>query len=126
MSSVGQVQRGGFLVALLRAGAPVIAEVPTELPDQVVDPAPLPGWRRISMMAGERGDGVRDSLLVRACRYVVLAPLSYRVVAIPVLLLSVFATNHGAGGPQAAVLAALAVLVNVVEFVWVLRVRGFR
>jgi signal transduction histidine kinase len=126
MSSVGQVHRGGFVVALLRAGAPVIAEVPTELPDQATDPAPLPGWRRITMMAGGRGDGVPDSLLVRACRYVVLVPLSYRTVGIPVLLLSVFTTNHGVGVPPAIALAVFAVLLNVLAIVWVLRVRGFR
>jgi hypothetical protein len=126
MSSVGQVHRGGFVVALLRAGAPVIAEVPTDLPDQATDPAPLPGWRRITMMAGGRGSGVPDSLLVRACRYVVLVPLSYRTVAIPVLLLAVFTTNHGVGDSQATTMAAFAVLLNLLAAVWVLRVRGFQ
>jgi Histidine kinase-, DNA gyrase B-, and HSP90-like ATPase len=125
MSSVDHAHRGGFLTELIRGGAPVIAEVPAELPAQAVDPAPLPGWRRISMMAGGTGSGVRDSLLVRACRYVVLVPLAYRVVAIPVQLLSVLAANHGAGFAQAAALAAVTVIVNVVALVWVLRVRGF-
>jgi signal transduction histidine kinase len=126
MSSVGQVHRGGFVVALLRAGAPVIAEVPTDLPDQATDPAPLPGWRRITMMAGGAGDGAPDSLLVRACRYVVLVPLAYRTAAIPVLLLSVFTTNHGVGVSQAVALAAFTVLANILAIVWVLRVRGFQ
>jgi signal transduction histidine kinase len=124
--SIGQAERGGFVVALLRAGAPVIAEVPAELPEQAVDPTPLPGWRRINMMAGGRGDGVRDSLLVRACRYVVLVPLAYRAVAIPVLLLSVIAANGGANSQQAAALAAFSVVVSVAAIVWVLRVHGFR
>jgi signal transduction histidine kinase len=124
--SVGQPTRhSGFLVALLRAGASVIAVVPTELPDEAVDPNPLPGWQRISMMAGGSGPGEADTLLMRACRYVVLVPLVYRVVVIPVLLLSVLASNGGAGSAAGAALAAFAVALNVLAVVWVLRVRGF-
>jgi signal transduction histidine kinase len=127
MSSVDQpVQQGGYLAALLRAGAPVIAEVPTELPEEAVDPAPLPGWQRISMMAGSHGTGDTDSLLTRACRYVVLVPLAYRIVVIPVLLLSVLTTDNGAGLLPGAMLAAVAVAVNVGALVAVLRIRGFR
>lgn len=127
MSSVSQPTRqSGFLVALLRAGAPVIAEVPTELPDEAVDPGPLPGWQRISMMAGGSNPGETDALLMRACRYVVLVPLIYRIVAIPVLFLCVLAANGGAGTRPAALLAAFAVGINVAAVVWVLRVRGFR
>jgi signal transduction histidine kinase len=127
MSSVGQpAHQAGYLVALLRAGAPVIAEVPADLPDGVVDPKPLPGWQRISMMAGSHGNGDVDSLLVRACRYIVLVPLMYRIVVFPVLLLSVLATDHGAGAGPGAVLCALGVLANAVALVVVLRVRGFR
>jgi signal transduction histidine kinase len=127
MSSVDQpIQQGGYLVALLRAGAPVIAEVPADLPEEAVDPAPLPAWQRISMMAGSHGTGDIDSLLMRACRYVVLVPLAYRVVVVPVLLLSVLANNHGAGVLPGAVLAAIAVVANVCALVIVLRIRGFR
>lgn len=125
MSSVGQPTRqGGYLVALLRAGAPVIAEVPADLPDEAVDPSPLAGWRRISMMAGSRGAGDTDSLLMRACRYVVVVPLVFRIVALPVLLLAVLA--GGGGELAAALLVAVAVAVNVVALVLVLRIRGFR
>lgn len=126
MSSIGQpAYRGGFLAALVRAGAPVIAEVPADLPDEAVDPTPLPGWQRISMMAGSHGAGDTDSLLLRACRYVVLVPLAYRIVIIPVLLLSVL--TAGAGGVvPGVVLAALAVVLNVFALVLVLRIRGFR
>lgn len=127
MSSVDQpAHQPGYLVALLRAGSPVIAEVPADLPDDVTDPTPLPGWQRISMMAGSHGNGDVDSLLVRACRYVVLVPLMYRAVVMPVLFLSVLAANHGAGATAGAVLCALGVLANVVALVVVLRVRGFR
>jgi signal transduction histidine kinase len=125
MSSVDQPAHPvGYLVALLRAGAPVIAEVPVDLPDEVVDPAPLPGWRRISMMAGSHGAGDADSLLMRACRYVVLVPLVYRIAVIPVLFGPVLAT--GAGALTGALLAAFAVLVNLCAVVLVLRIRGFR
>lgn len=126
MSSVGQpTHRGGYLVALLRAGAPVIAEVPADLPDEAVDPSPLPGWRRISMMAGSRTAGDIDSLLTRACRYVVVVPLVFRIVALPVLLIAVLA-RAGGGEVTAAALAAFSVAVNVLALVVVLRVRGFR
>ncbi|HEX5405657.1 MAG TPA: ATP-binding protein [Pseudonocardiaceae bacterium] len=127
MSSVGQpVHPGRYLVALLRAGAPVIAEVPADLPDEAIDPNPLPGWQRISMMAGTHGAGDTDSLLMRACRFVVLVPLVFRIVVIPVLFLSVLATNHGAGAVPGGLLAAFAVLANVVALTVVLRIRGFR
>ncbi|HKN97038.1 MAG TPA: ATP-binding protein [Pseudonocardiaceae bacterium] len=123
MSSVGQpTHQGGYLAALLRAGAPVIAEVPADLPDEAVDPGRLSGWRRISMLAGSRGSGDVDSLLTRACRYVVIVPLVFRVVALPVLLL---ATGVGDAVP-AALLVAFAVAVNVLALAVVLRVRGFR
>ncbi|HEX3648010.1 MAG TPA: ATP-binding protein, partial [Pseudonocardiaceae bacterium] len=117
--------QGGYLVALLRAGAPVIAEVPADLPDEAVDPGPLSGWRRISMMAGSRGAGDVDSLLTRACRYVVVVPLVFRIVALPVLLLAVLAAAAG-GEVPAAVLAAFAVAVNMLALAVVLRIRGFR
>jgi signal transduction histidine kinase len=63
---------------------------------------------------------------MRACRYVVLVPLVYRTVVIPVLLLSVLAHNGGAGALPGAVLAAVAVAANVCALVLVLRIRGFR
>lgn len=117
---------GGYLVALLRAGAPVIAEVPTDLPDEAVDPRPLPGWQRISMMTGGHGAGDTDSLLMRACRYIVLVPLAFRIVVIPVLFLAVLVRHHGAGALPGGLLAAFAVAANVFAVVLVLRIRGFR
>jgi signal transduction histidine kinase len=127
MSSVPPSGRpGNFLVALLRRGAPVIADMPTDLPEQVVDPNPQPGWRRITAMAGSTDPGVTDSLLVRACRYVVLVPLAYRIFVVPVTFLA-----FAAGTPQSALgsvagLAALLVALNILAVVWVLRVPGFR
>lgn len=126
MSSIGQrAYQGGYLAALVRTGAPVIAEVPADLPEEAVDPTPLPGWQRISMMAGSHGTGDTDSLLLRACRYVVLVPLAFRIVVIPVLFLSVLTSDHGVGVPGAA-LATLAVALNVFALAVVLRIRGFR
>lgn len=117
--------RGPFLVALLRAGAPVIAEVPADLPDEAVDPAPIPGWQRISMLAGSHGTGAVDALLMRACRYIVLVPLLYRIVGIPVLFVPVVLADRAAGAVPGGVLAACGVAANVVALALVLRVRGF-
>jgi signal transduction histidine kinase len=126
MSALRQTAgRSGFLVALLLAGAPVIAEVPAELPEHVVESVPLPGWRRISRMAGDVGAGTTDGLLVRAARYVVVLPLVYRVVVMPVMWLSVLSTNGGAGAAPGAVIAAFAMLLNLFAVVYVLRMPGF-
>ncbi|HEX3778756.1 MAG TPA: ATP-binding protein [Pseudonocardiaceae bacterium] len=114
-----------FLVSLLRRGAPVIADIPPDLPDAATDPDPVPGWQRISMIA-TNGQGVsKDSLLVRACRYVVLVPLVYRVLGTPVALLSLLAAG-GAGISTVAVATVLLVVANLGGVVWVLRVSGFR
>lgn len=126
MSSIDQhAYRGGYLSALVRVGAPVIAEIPADLPEEAVDPTPLPGWQRISMMAGSHGTGDTDSLMLRACRYVVLVPLAYRILVIPVLFLMVVTAGNG-GVVPAAVLATLTVALNVFALVLVLRIRGFR
>lgn len=116
---------GGFLVALLRGGAPVIGDVPPDLPDQAVDPEPQPGWRRISMISASTGRPRTDTLLVRACRYVVLLPLVYRIVAAPVMLLGYLAAGPAPAAPMYAV-AAFCVAGNIAALVWVLRVAGFR
>lgn len=127
MSSIGQpAYRVGYLSALVRVGAPVIAEIPADLPDEAVDPTPLPGWQRMSMMAGSHGTGDTDTLMLRACRYVVLVPLVYRIVVIPVLFLLVLNTGGDTGVLPAAVLAILTVALNVFALTLVLRIRGFR
>jgi signal transduction histidine kinase len=115
-----------FLVALLRRGAPVIADIPPDLPDAATDPDPVPGWQRISMIAANGQAAGKDTLLVRACRYVVLVPLVYRVLGTPVALLSLIAAG-GAGIRTVAVVTALLVAANIGGIVWVLRVSsGFR
>jgi signal transduction histidine kinase len=127
MSSVGPppVRPANFLVALLRRGAPVIADIPTDLPEAATDPQPVPGWQRISMIAANGQGPGKDTLLTRACRYVVLVPLVYRIVGMPVALLALIAAG-GAGISTVAVATVLLVLANVLGVAWVLRVSGFR
>jgi signal transduction histidine kinase len=128
MTSIGPPRRpGNFLVALLRRGASVIADVPAELPDQAVTASPEPAWRRIAAMAHSEHPSVTDTLLVRACRYVVLVALAYRIFVVPVTFLA-FTAGNVSSSVLASVggLAALMVAVNVLAVVWVLRVPGFR
>ncbi|MBA8923015.1 signal transduction histidine kinase [Kutzneria viridogrisea] len=121
MSSAGyQARVPRFLVQLLRRGAPVIAATPRDVPDLVVDPAPIAGWRRISAMCETDSELEPDSLLMRACRYVVLVPLVFRLFVLPVTLLP-------SGLPAATTLIALVLLaLNTLGIVWVLRVVGLR
>jgi signal transduction histidine kinase len=127
MGSAGRTSRArGFLVALMRNGAAVIADVPADMSEQVVDPSPQPGWRRISLMATSTGRPSTDTLLIRACRYVVLVPLMYRVVAAPVMLLSYLASEGSPNSTPVAVVAALTMLLNAGALVWMLRVPGLR
>jgi signal transduction histidine kinase len=123
MSSAGPP--ANFLVALLRRGAPVIADIPTDLPDAATDPDPVPGWQRISVIAANGQGSDTDTLLTRASRYVVLVPLVYRILGMPVALLSMIAAG-GAGIATVAVATVLLVLANLAGAVWVLRVSGFR
>lgn len=114
-----------FLVSLLRRGAPVIADIPTDLPDEATDPQPVPGWQRISVIAANGQGSDKDSLMTRASRYVVLVPLVYRILGMPVALLALLAAG-GAGITTVAVATALLVVANLAGAVWVLRVSGFR
>ncbi|KAA2266464.1 ATP-binding protein [Solihabitans fulvus] len=127
MTSGGHPARSpSFLVALLRRGAPVIAATPDDLPDRAVDPTPMPGWQRISMMSVAAEAAVADTLLMRACRYVVLVPLLYRIAVLPPVLLA-FVSVHGlADIAPVLVTAVVSVLLNVFGAAWVLRVTGFR
>jgi signal transduction histidine kinase len=109
----------------LRRGAPVIADIPADLPDAATDPDPVPGWQRISVIAANGQGSDKDTLLLRACRYVVLVPLVYRILGMPVALLALLAAG-GAGITTVAVATALLVLANLAGVVWVLRVSGFR
>ncbi|MEV6609878.1 ATP-binding protein [Kutzneria sp. NPDC051319] len=108
-----------FLVQLLRRGAPVIAATPRDVPDQVVDPTPVPGWQRISAMCSAESQPEPDSLMARACKYVVLVPMVYRFVVLPAMLFPVLASGHtGLGLAVGLVLFVL----NAATIVWALRV----
>ena len=109
----------GFLVQLVRRGAPVIAATPRDVPDQVVDPTPVPGWQRISAMCAAESQPEPDSLMVRACKYVVLVPMVYRFVALPVMLLPVLAAGRTGVGLAVGVLLFV---LNAAVMVWALRV----
>lgn len=122
MSLAGYPARApSFLGQLLRRGAPVIAATPKDVPDQVVDPRPVPGWQRISAMCSVESQAAPDLLMARAVRYVVLVPMVYRFVALPVMLLPVLAAGHlGVGLAVGVLLFAL----NAATIVWALRVPG--
>jgi signal transduction histidine kinase len=110
-----------FLAQLVRRGAPVIGATPRDMPDVVVDPAPVPGWQRISAMCAAESQPEPDTLMARACRYVVLVPMAYRLVALPVMLLPVLAAGRvGVGLAMGVLLFAL----NAAAIVWALRVPG--
>jgi len=122
MSLAGYPARApSFLGQLLRRGAPVIAATPKDVPDLVVDPTPVPGWQRISAMCSVESQSEPDSLMVRACRYVVLVPMVYRFVALPVMLLPVLGAGHVGVG---LAVGLLLFVLNAAAIVWALRVPG--
>jgi signal transduction histidine kinase len=117
---------GSFLVALLRRGAPAIATATSELPDEIADPAPMHALRRISRMSGPIDPTERDTLLLRATRYVVLIPLGFRLLAVPGQF-GVYVFEHGTTGlVPVGVFTLLSVLLNLVGFRWMFRSAPFR
>jgi signal transduction histidine kinase len=81
--------------------------------------------KRISRMAGPIDPGKRDSLLLRATRYVVLIPLAYRLIAVPGEF-GVYVYRHGqAGLLPVGLFTLLSVLINVIGFRWLLRSAPF-
>ena len=122
MSLAGYPARSpSFLAQLVRRGAPVIGATPRDMPDVVVDPAPVPGWQRISAMCSVESQAAPDLLMARAVRYVVLVPMVYRFVALPVMLLPVLAAGHLGVGLAVGVLLFV---LNAATIVWALRVPG--
>ena len=117
---------GNFFVALLRDGAPAIATAPSELTDEVADPAPIHALKRISKMAGPIDPDRRDGLLLRATRYVVLIPLAYRLLAVPGQF-GVYLFQHGSTGLlPVGLFTLLSFALNVLGFRWMLRSAPFR
>ncbi|GAA3521280.1 sensor histidine kinase [Actinocatenispora rupis] len=102
---------GGFLGTLLRGGVAVVAVGPP-VPTEAADPKPVPAWRRVAMLLGPSAGPVGpDALLHRAGRYLLLAPVAYRMLALPVpvgMLLAVYGvTGLGPVVPVAVALGAL-------------------
>jgi signal transduction histidine kinase len=108
-----------FLAQLVRRGAPVIAATPRDVPDQVVDAAPVPGWQRISAMCAAESQSEPDRLMVRAVRYVVLVPMAYRFVVLPVMMFPVLAAGRVGVG---LVVGVLLFMLNAAAIVGALRV----
>ncbi|WP_228713565.1 MULTISPECIES: sensor histidine kinase [Prauserella] len=118
-------RRTSFLGALLRGGAPVLASSTTGLSDELADPAPVRGTRRLRQLAGPVDTGYRDGLLLRAARYVALVPLAYRLLAVPGALVA-FVGHGSAGLAPVAVVAACSVALNLFGAYWLLRGAPFR
>ncbi len=121
---LGSRRRGNFLMALLRGGAPVMATATSELSDEIADPTPIRPIRRIRYLAGTVDVAARDTLLLRAARYVALAPLAYRVIAVPGALAAFIgagATTGHVGLAPVALVALCSVLLSVFGAFWLLR-----
>jgi signal transduction histidine kinase len=113
----GAVRGRGFFGNLLLGGVSVIelgARVPSEL---AADPAPQPAWRRMALLVGLANattrtfggsDAASDGLMRRASRYLLLGPLTWRLLAVPIPVLGL-AIRYGAGrlGPVLGLAALL-------------------
>ncbi|MGA8116306.1 MAG: hypothetical protein WCA46_21825, partial [Actinocatenispora sp.] len=92
------LRSAGFLRTLLYGGVSVVAVGTPLLPEQAADPVHQPPWRRVPLLAGlvTVGGGQTvgvlkfDALMRRAARYLLLAPIAYRLLALlgPVLAMT--------------------------------------
>jgi signal transduction histidine kinase len=119
-----QPRRAGFLLTLLRRGAPAMATATSDLDDDIADPTPVRALRRMRSMAGPVDPTVQDNLLLRATRYVAMVPLAYRIVAVLGALAGFFAEGGG-GAPAVVAVAVLAVVLNLFGLRWLLRSAPF-
>jgi signal transduction histidine kinase len=119
-----QPRRAGFLLTLLRRGAPAMATATSDLDDDIADPTPVRALRRMRSMAGPVDPTVQDNLLLRATRYVAMVPLAYRIVAVLGALAGFFAEGGG-GAPAVVGVAVLAVVLNLFGLRWLLRSAPF-
>ncbi|HVV09093.1 sensor histidine kinase [Amycolatopsis sp.] len=116
--------RAGFLLTLLRRGAPAVATASGALDDEIADPSPIRAMRRMQRIAGPVDLTVKDNLLLRATRYVAMVPLLYRIVAV-IGALAAFLAEDGPD-PVVLVVAVLAVAWNVFGLRWLLRAAPFQ
>ncbi|HEY3504943.1 MAG TPA: ATP-binding protein [Actinocatenispora sp.] len=116
----GVLRQGGFLATLLRGGVAVVAVGPP-VPTEAADPTPLPAWRRLALLLGPSAGPIGpDALLHRAGRYLLLGPVAYRMLALPVPVgMLVAAYGPGRLGPVVPVAVALGAL-NLAMIVLVL------
>lgn len=119
-----QPRRAGFLLTLLRRGAPGMATATSDLDDDIADPTPVRPLQRMRGMAGPIDPTVQDNLLLRATRYVAMVPLAYRIVAVLGALAGFLAGDAG-GAPVVITVAVLAVALNVFGLRWLLRSAPF-
>jgi signal transduction histidine kinase len=124
MGVSSQPRRAGFLLTLLRRGAPAMATATSDLDDRIADPAPVSALRRMRSMAGPVDPSAQDNLLLRATKYVAMVPLVYRIVAV-LGALGGFLAEGGGGAPAVIVVAVLCVALNVFGLRWLLRTAPF-
>lgn len=124
MGVTSQPRRAGFLLTLLRRGAPAMATATSDLDDRIADPSPISALRRMRGMAGTVDPSVQDNLLLRATKYVAMVPLVYRIVAV-LGALGGFVAVGGGGAPAVVVVAVLCVALNVFGLRWLLRTAPF-
>lgn len=105
----------------------MIASTPRDLPKQIDDPEPTAAAGRIRAMFSSRAEPPTDTLMIRAVRYAVLLPLTYRLFVVPVVWLWLVI---GFGStPVLTTIAWLGAACNAAAGVWLLRVpdrRGTR
>ncbi len=101
----GAPRSRGLLAELVRNGSGAVAPGSRDLPERVADPAPLPTWQRIALLAGLGGGATEpglperpeDEMLRRASRYIVLAPIGLRLLVIPAattVVVGMYGTAH--------------------------------
>jgi signal transduction histidine kinase len=110
----------GFLSTLLHDGVNIVAITEPLPSEQVADPVPVPAWRRMARLARPTDSPATATavgfprladLTRRAARYLLLGPMAFRLLAIPVPV-AVLATRYGVGrlAPVLLMAAALAAL----------------
>ncbi len=104
-----------FVRAILRKGSSVLGASPS---GEAPDPDSVPDGRHREDRA--------DSVLMRAIRYSALGPIFYRIAAFPKVYIGFLVANGSAGIVPVLSTTIVAVALNVIAVVWVVRGRGRR
>lgn len=122
-----------LLSGLLYHGVRGVLEGPLASTEYVVDPVELPAWQRLRLLAGlprtSRPDSTpapavvaaprhADGLLHHSARYVLLAPLAFRTIAVGLSLVTVL-TSDGSG--RLPVLDVVGVTLVAANLLWIVR-----